>query len=695
MNQTTFESPFAEGNSLFRQGKYEDAINAYLQAIDRYSAFEPYYVNLSEALLASGKEGGEANAVLQAVTAKGNALVTKEMYSNVKRSRLVNSKWYLEEYKNFLPNGIDAVMHYLVLGWRLGFNPCKRFNTNGYLENNGKHMQRGEMPLLHYLYKHNESSFKIANQKSKKNNELAELAIKLWSGHSITSMKVLREIHENENLDGDKRWSALWQAARWLFFCGHIEEALSYATAMENLPDVNSLRKETVYLKAFCLLALERKGDAAEVLQRYIAKNERDADARFALANAIDNDEERLEVINKAFGLHGFSGIQRKDERLPLSILNIKGESDQEVTEGKKVSIVMPIYCAGHQVRIAIESLLNQTYKNIEIIAVDDCSTDDTFTILQEIEKEDSRVRAIQPSENGGAYAARNYGLKFVTGELITTHDSDDWSHPQKIARQVEYMEQNTSVMGCSVHWVRVRDDLSFTQNWRPVKHIIHWSQSSFMFRREVLETLGGWDVVRVGGDTEYIWRMQAFYGNSSLAKIYPDTPLALALDEDASLTRTKATHVRTVYFGLRHIYREICRWWHVTQSELHISGSESKRIFPAPRNMFERQEGPLVFGAVIAGDFSRLEDCLKAADYIGQCGSEKVALFYWPDFDKTTDSLCNLYFELLRESKVEPVVMGQEIEAKEFYITDKKLLDFPLDGYPEMTGFKSWQPIK
>ncbi|XKF16903.1 glycosyltransferase family 2 protein [Halomonas sp. BLK-85] len=354
----------------------------------------------------------------------------------------------------------------------------------------------------------------------------------------------------------------------------------------------------------------------------------------------------------------------------------------------------MPIYSAGEQVRVAIESLLAQTYENIEIIAVDDCSPDDTFEVLKALEKQDSRVRAVQPPHNGGAYAARNYGLTYATGDLITTHDSDDWSHPQKIASQVAYLESHSDIKGCAAHWIRAQENLTFTQNWRPNNCLIHRSQSSFMFRREVLETIGEWDHVRIGGDTEYIWRMQAQFGKKSFAKIHPETPLDFALDEESSLTRTKATHVRTVYFGLRHIYREICAWWHANQKYLHVKDAKTQRTFPAPRSMFERGGDPLEFDTVIAGDFSRLEDCQKAAAFIRNNSKHKVALFHWPSFYKSPEALCNLYFELLKQGKVEPVVMGQVIKAQVYNITDVDLVNYPLDGCPEFINHSKWLEI-
>ncbi|MBP5980592.1 MAG: glycosyltransferase family 2 protein [Halomonas sp.] len=606
----------------------------------------------------------------------------------IKKSRLVNGKWYLAEHAVWVPKHVDPILHYLVVGWRLGLNPCKRFDSDFYLESHKSQMQDGEVPLLHYLYKGKANGNEI---KDKEVNGTANLAVQLWNGHSTSALKALEEVYNDPSATEASRWWAMWHTARWLYFCGEIKQALAFAGKMRELAGADKSRKETVYLAYFCLLNLGRAEEAHAALKPYVARHPNDADAHFALTNALGDDDQRIELINQAFAIHGFTGIRRKDKAKPLSIGNVVGLPAPKVKGAMKVSIVMPIYSAGEQVRIAIESLLAQTYDNIEIIAVDDCSPDNTFEILKALEAQDPRVKAVQPSQNGGAYAARNYGLRFATGDLLTTHDSDDWSHPQKIATQVAYLEKHPSVKGCSAHWIRALDNLAFTQNWRPNNSLTHWSQSSFMFRREVLETIGEWDHVRIGGDTEYIWRMQAQFGKKSFAKIHADTPLAFALDEESSLTRTKATHVRTVYFGLRHIYREICAWWHTTQRHLNVTDAKTKRAFPAPRSMFERSGEPLNFEIVIAGDFSRLEDCQKAAEFIRKHPKQKVAMFHWPSFHKAPEALCNLYFELLKQGKVEPVVMGQSVNANQYKTADNSLTEYPLDGYPEFTGLKSW----
>lgn len=94
--------------------------------------------------------------------------------------------------------------------------------------------------------------------------------------------------------------------------------------------------------------------------------------------------------------------------------------------EGKKISIVVPIYNAKEYLRNCLESIINQTYKNLQIICVDDGSSDGSVSILEEIQSKDDRVVFIQ-QKNQGVSAARNYGLSIANGEYIMFVDADDW----------------------------------------------------------------------------------------------------------------------------------------------------------------------------------------------------------------------------------------------------------------------------
>lgn len=105
------------------------------------------------------------------------------------------------------------------------------------------------------------------------------------------------------------------------------------------------------------------------------------------------------------------------------------------------VSVVMPSYNTGNYIAESIRSVLAQTYSNWELIIVDDCSADDTDTVVAEFL--DSRIKYIKNETNSGAAASRNRALREAKGRWIAFLDSDDLWHPQKLEKQIAFMKQN------------------------------------------------------------------------------------------------------------------------------------------------------------------------------------------------------------------------------------------------------------
>lgn len=97
-----------------------------------------------------------------------------------------------------------------------------------------------------------------------------------------------------------------------------------------------------------------------------------------------------------------------------------------EIKTNSKISIIIPVYNVEKYLRQCLDSIINQTYKNLEIIIVDDWSTDDSGKICDEYAKKDKRIKSIH-QKNGGLSAARNTGLKIATWEYIWYIDSDDY----------------------------------------------------------------------------------------------------------------------------------------------------------------------------------------------------------------------------------------------------------------------------
>ena len=124
----------------------------------------------------------------------------------------------------------------------------------------------------------------------------------------------------------------------------------------------------------------------------------------------------------------------------------------------KGISIIIPCYNSEKYIQQTIQSVQNQTYKNWEMIIVDDCSTDRTCEIVKKISMMDSRIKLICQKENLGAAKARNLSTMKATGRFIAYLDADDIWLPEKLEKQVAFMEQNKIGFSCASYEV-IDDD--------------------------------------------------------------------------------------------------------------------------------------------------------------------------------------------------------------------------------------------
>lgn len=111
--------------------------------------------------------------------------------------------------------------------------------------------------------------------------------------------------------------------------------------------------------------------------------------------------------------------------------------------ENEMVSIIMPTYKCGRFIERSIKSVQSQVYQNWELIIVDDCSKDGTVDIVLNIAKKDKRISIYQNNSNSGAAVSRNTALRHAKGRWIAFLDSDDLWAPDKLEKQIRFMEEN------------------------------------------------------------------------------------------------------------------------------------------------------------------------------------------------------------------------------------------------------------
>jgi glycosyltransferase involved in cell wall biosynthesis len=114
--------------------------------------------------------------------------------------------------------------------------------------------------------------------------------------------------------------------------------------------------------------------------------------------------------------------------------------------EAIMLSVIMPVYNSGLYLKEAISSILNQTFKDFELLIINDGSTDNSDEIIQEFLKYESRIKYISRKNNKKIVFTLNEGLSLAKGKFIARMDADDIAHPERFYKQIDYLSKNTEI---------------------------------------------------------------------------------------------------------------------------------------------------------------------------------------------------------------------------------------------------------
>jgi glycosyltransferase involved in cell wall biosynthesis len=166
-----------------------------------------------------------------------------------------------------------------------------------------------------------------------------------------------------------------------------------------------------------------------------------------------------------------------------------------------KVSVILPVYNGAGTVDAAIRSILGQTFEDLELLVVNDGSTDNTRMVVDAFK--DPRIRTFHLLKNVGRSEARNLGFAKAQSPYIAMIDADDLAYPDRIERQFKFMEQHTYIGLCGA-WAQVEDEKGYRIEWRQpltnerIRRSIVRSNTfihcTVLVRKSVLEKLGGFD---------------------------------------------------------------------------------------------------------------------------------------------------------------------------------------------------------
>lgn len=388
--------------------------------------------------------------------------------------------------------------------------------------------------------------------------------------------------------------------------------------------------------------------------------------------------------FNQVFVAAGLEPVQvSPDGDTPFDRLDCA--AGPAVTDGPLVTVIMTSYRPDAALLTSVRSVLAQTWRNLELVIVDDASPAEFTPILDECAALDERVRVIRQGVNGGTYLARNTGLDAARGSFVTCQDSDDWSHPRRIEHQIRPMLEHDGVIATRSLSVRVSDTLVFN---RPGYEPSRANASSLMFRRrQALETVGYFDSVRKGADTEYHRRLM-LSGPESCVDVAE--PLALVRMGDNSLSRADFT------FGwhhpARHAYQATYGHWHERiargESSPYVPSDTPGRPVHAPsrfdRDIPGRENRSQHYDVVFLSEWRRyggpqrsMIEEIRALNARGlRIGVAHMEAFRF--MTSRTDPLCEPLLELVDDGVVDLVQLDQGADISLLIIRYPPVLQFP-----------------
>lgn len=203
-------------------------------------------------------------------------------------------------------------------------------------------------------------------------------------------------------------------------------------------------------------------------------------------------------------------------------------ETPHTICEGPLVSIIMVTRNAAQTVIPAADSILHQTWQNLELIVVDDCSEDLTWLKLRDLAASDHRVRLLRNRCHIGPHASKSIAAKAASGKYITCHNTNQWAHPQRIQMHLERLLSRRGSVKASISYGVQMDHMGYfsqinTVGKSSIDGVAHKCLSSCLFEESFFHAhLGAWDNVYLGGDEELVSRAECLLGGrfAEIAKI-------------------------------------------------------------------------------------------------------------------------------------------------------------------------------
>lgn len=503
-------------------------------------------------------------------------------------------------------------------------------------------------------------------------------------GFTDRALAELETLH-NENKDGVMQRLTAWELALWYTNLSTVEgahQALEYLQIATDGENDQDQQRRAAIIQAECLARVDR-GEEARQLIHDLLTAEKHPDLLMAAVNLEEDLDIRVGLINEALDMYYLHPIEFASDHAVITYDDLRTKPfNKQVGTGPMVSIILPAYNSEEGIRIAIESILTQTWQQFELLIVDDCSTDGTVSVVEEYMEQDKRIQLFSTPQNSGPYVARNIALQAAIGEYITVNDADDWSHAEKIEIQVDHLMNHEEIIANTSEHARLTEDLKIYRRGTPGIYIFP-NMSSTMFRREpVLKELGSWDSVRFAADGEFKRRLLRVFGKQSFVDL-PTGPLSLPRQSASSLTGGSAFGYNGFFMGVRKEYVDSLEFHHNRATTLYYPYPPIDRPFPVPEPMWPQREekpnGVRVFDIVVAADFRLVHDAdstLIEEIKTLKAKGKRIGLVQVNQYDVTLDyEIKSAIRPLIDGDYIQMLVYGEKIQTPILVIDDLLVL--------------------
>lgn len=307
-----------------------------------------------------------------------------------------------------------------------------------------------------------------------------------------------------------------------------------------------------------------------------------------------------VDLLNRPLLAHGLSPIEVEtgegDEFDRISGATRLGPQEH----GPLVTVVMTSFEPDRQaILLSARSILEQSWRNLELIVVDDGSGEAFHPVLDELEHLDERVRVVRMPINQGTYLARNEGISRAQGEYVTGQDADDWSHPGRIQTQLRAIHGHPEVPAVVTFGLRSDERM---MRAHVGKNPFMECAASLMVRVSTARELGGYLPARKAADNEFRHRIAA-YTSTPVTIIKEPLYFIRVLSTSLSRGDYRPGWVHPARGAFRHAYA----YWHehADREELCLREGHSPVVIP-PRFQIDAPETAR-FDVIFAGDWKQL----------------------------------------------------------------------------------------